>query len=284
MKVGEALSSARGRLAASVTSDAIEAEALVRHALGVDRAALYTSLNKHVDTAVSRDVASLVERRLRGEPLAYVTGRREFYSLEMGVNADVLVPRQETETLVESVIEFVESSGIGGRVMMADVGTGSGAIAVALANELPNATVVGTDLSQGALRVADANRQRHGVSDRVHLVRCDLLGGLGGALDVIVSNPPYIATGDMASLPADVRQEPALALDGGSDGLRVAERLIRQAVGRLAPSGGLFVEIAPEQARPVAEIAQRLMPGCRVSFADDLSKTPRVAVIRPGPR
>ena len=180
--------------------------------------------------------------------------------MDLQVTPDVLVPRQETETLVEKVVEFVESRGRGERVTIVDVGTGSGAIAAALATQLQNATVIGTDLSVRALKVADANLRRLGLHHRVHLVLCDLLDCLDGPFDVIVSNPPYIATADMDGLPADVQREPALSLDGGSDGLRVTERLVRQSAARLAPGGGLFVEIDPNQARLVAEIARSRMP------------------------
>ena len=283
MRVAEALASTRSRLEAATPDAAIEAEVLVRRASRMDRAALYASLNEPVAPAVWQEVASLLERRLSGEPLAYITERREFYGLDLQVTPDVLVPRQETETLVEKVVEFVESRGRGERVTIVDAGTGSGAIAAALATQLQNATVIGTDLSVRALKVADANLRRLGLGARVHLVRCDLLDGLDGLFDVIVSNPPYIATYDMDGLPADVRREPALSLDGGFDGLRVTERLVRQSADRLAPGGGLFVEIAPNQARLVAEMARSRMPRSIMTVADDLMGAPRVVMVQPGP-
>ena len=282
MKVAEALASTRRSLAAATPDASIEAEVLVRHASRLDRAALYASLSEPLDSTVWQEVASLVHRRLDGEPLAYITGRREFYGLELQITPDVLVPRQETETLAEKVVEFVESRGRGERATIVDVGTGSGAIAAALATQLQNATVIGTDLSPRALRVADGNLRRLGLRHRVHLVLCDLLDCLEGPFDVIVSNPPYVATADMDGLPADVRREPALSLDGGVDGLRVTERLVRQSADRLAPGGGLFVEIAPEQARRVAEMAGWRIPGCSVAVADDLTGATRAVVIEPG--
>ena len=283
MRVAEALASTRSSLEPATPDAAVEAEVLVRHASHLDRASLYASLNEPVASAVWQEVASLVDRRLSGEPLAYITGRREFYGLDLRVTPDVLVPRQETETLVERVVEFVESRGRGERATIVDVGTGSGAIAAALASQLQDATVIGTDLSVRALKVADGNLRRLGLRHRIHLVMCDLLDGLEGRFDVIVSNPPYIATSDLDGLPADVRREPGLALDGGFDGLRVVERLMRQSVGRLAPGGGLFVEIAPDQARLVAEMARRRMSGSRVTVADDLTGAPRVVVVQSGP-
>ncbi len=283
MKVAEALASTRRSLAAATPDASIEAEVLVRHASRLDRAALYASLSEPVAPAVWQAVGALLQRRLSGEPLAYITERREFYGLELQVTPDVLVPRQETETLVEKADEFVESRGRREGVTIVDVGTGSGAIAAALATQLQNATVIGTDLSVRALKVADANLRRLGLHHRVHLVLCDLLDCLEGPFDVIVSNPPYIATADMDGLPADVRREPALSLDGGFDGLRVTERLVRQSADRLAPGGGLFVEIAPNQARLVAEMSRRRMPRSVVTVADDLMGAPRVVVVQPGP-
>ena len=282
MRVAEALASTRSSLEAATPDAAIEAEVLVRHAARLSRAALYASLNEPVDSAVWQEVASLVDRRLSGEPLAYITGRREFHGLDLQVTPDVLVPRHETETLVERVVEFVELRGRGSGVTIVDVGTGSGAIAAALATQLQDATVIGTDLSVRALKVADRNLRRLGLRHRVRLVRCDLLNCLEGPFDVIVSNPPYIATSDMDALPSDVQREPALSLDGGSDGLRVVERLVRQSSDRLVPGGGLFVEIAPAQALQVAEMARRRMPDSRVTVAEDLTGAPRVVVVRSG--
>ena len=282
MRVAEALASTRCSLEAATPDAAIEAEVLVRHASRLDRAALYASLNEPVVPAVWQEVASLVDRRLSGEPLAYVTGQREFYGLDLQITPNVLVPRQETETLVDEVVEFVESRGRVAAVRIADVGTGSGAIAASLATQLRNATIVATDLSVRALKVADANLRCLGLRHRVHLVLCDLLDGLDGPFDVIVSNPPYIPTADMDALPSDVRREPALSLDGGVDGLRVVERLVRQSADRLTPGGGLFVEIAPDQAPLVAEMARRRMPGFRATIADDLAGAPRVVAVQSG--
>lgn len=282
MRVAEALASTRRSLEAATPDAAIEAEVLVRHASRLGRAALYASLNDPVVPVVWQEVASLVDRRLSGEPLAHITGRREFYGLDLQITPEVLVPRQETETLVDEMVEFVESRGRGAEVRIADVGTGSGAIAAALATQLRNATVVATDLSVRALKVADGNLRRLGLRHRVHLVLCDLLDGLDGPFDVIVSNPPYIATADMDALPSDVQREPALSLDGGVDGLRVVERLVRQSADRMTPGGGLFVEIAPDQARLVAEMARSRMPGSRVTVADDLTGAPRVVAVQSG--
>ncbi|MDA1348008.1 MAG: peptide chain release factor N(5)-glutamine methyltransferase [Chloroflexi bacterium] len=285
MNVGGVLASTRKQLESTVDDAGIEAEVLLRHASGMDRVGLYASLNEPIEPPAALQLSALVRRRLGGEPLAYIIGRREFYGFDLQVTPDVLVPRQETESLVDTVIEFIASRTPDGRANIADVGTGSGAIAVALARQLPHATVIATDISAPALSVADANRRLNSVADRVHLVQCDLLRGLDGPFDAIVSNPPYIATSELSGLPADVRSEPARALDGGVDGLKITERLVRQSLGRLTPSGGLFVEIAPEQAEPIAVLVRRWMQGFRISIINDLSGSPRVAAIqsdRPG--
>lgn len=285
MNVGGVLASTRKQLESAVLDAGIEAEVLLRHASGKDRVGLYASLNEPIEPPAALQLSALVRRRLGGEPLAYIIGRREFYGLDLQVTPDVLVPRQETESLVDTAIEFIASRTLDGWANIADVGTGSGAIAVALARQLPHATVIATDISTPALLVADANRRLNSVADRVHLVQCDLLRGLDGPFDAIVSNPPYIATSELSGLPADVRTEPAQALDGGVDGLKITERLVRQSLGRLTPNGGLFIEIAPEQAGPIAVLVDRWMPGFRTLIIDDLSGSPRVAAIqsaRPG--
>ena len=285
MNVGGVLASTRKQLESAVLDAGIEAEVLLRHASGKDRVGLYASLNEPIEPPAALQLSELVRRRLGGEPLAYIIGRREFYGLDLQVTPDVLVPRQETESLVDTAIEFIASRTLDGWANIADVGTGSGAIAVALARQLPHATVIATDISAPALLVADANRRLNSVADKVHLVQCDLLRGLDGPFDAIVSNPPYIATSELSGLMADVRTEPAQALDGGVDGLKVTERLVRQSLGRLTPNGGLFIEIAPEQAGPIAVLVDRWMPGFRTLIIDDLSGSPRVATIqsdRPG--
>ncbi len=242
---------------------------LVRHALGVDRARYFASLADAVPPEARRTAMAFVRRREEGEPLAYITGHREFYGLEFRVDRRALIPRQETETLVDCVIEHCAALGGDGAVSVADVGTGSGAIAVAVAVCVPNATVTAIDVDAGALEVADANRRRHGVEGRVRLALGDLLAPLSAPVDVIVSNPPYIRSGDMAVLPREVRSEPAGALDGGADGLRVVRRLLADAPARLNAGGALFVEIAPEQLGEVRRLARRIFPGARVTHRED---------------
>ena len=275
----EAWAGARDRLADAGLADAsLEAEVLLRSALGIDRTGFLASLGDTVPNDRLLASEKLLARRLGGEPLAYVVGTREFYGLEIAVDPSVLIPRQETEHLVDAVVDYSRRRG-DPQIDVADVGAGSGAIAVAVAHHLPAATVYATDVSASALRVADANRRRHGVADRVRLLEGDLLAALPGPVDVVVSNPPYIPTGDLASLPPDVRREPVEALDGGPDGLCVTRRLVRGAPGYLRAGGRLIVEMAPDQRDAVAAEASRSFPGAEAGFERDLSGNPRLLVV-----
>ena len=280
MRVSESWACAGAELSRRGVDDpTLEAEVLVRHVLGLSRAQLFSTLNDGVTVEHRREIDQVVERRSGGEPLAYIRGFREFYGLDFMVNPHVLVPRQETETLVDLVLE-ASSRSRREELQVADVGTGSGAIAVAVAANLPLARVFATDASPDALRVADANRRRHRVSDRVRLLLGDLLDPVPSPVDVIVSNPPYIRRGDLDGLPDSVRREPAMALDGGSDGLGPTIRLIRTAPPLLNPGGVLIVEIDPEQLEPVSGYAQSQFPSGQVEYRCDLLGMPRAVVVR----
>ncbi len=214
----------------------LDAEVLLAHVLQTSRVALYTGFDKPLEEPELARYRELIKRRLAGEPVAYLIGEQEFWSLPLAVDPRVLIPRRDTETLVEV------GKRAGGR-RIADVATGSGAVALALAKELPEATVVATDASEDALAVARANVARHGLEGRVELRAGDLVAPLAAeTFDLIVSNPPYVRTGDLAGLSAEVRREPRRALDGGADGLDVLRRLIPAARDRLAEGGALAVE------------------------------------------
>ena len=268
---------ARSRLErAGIDDAALESEVMLRHALGVDRAAFFAALEEHPDSSALRRADSLVERRERGEPLAYMLGRREFYALDILVTPAVLIPRQETELLVDSILEI----GAGRPdLAVADVGTGSGAIAVAAAVNLPSCRVYATDTSEAALRVAGDNCRMHGVEDRIELRHGDLLDPLDVRVDVIASNPPYVMTGEIEGLGREIGREPVEALDGGPDGLDVIRRLFEQAPAALRPGGAMLVEIDPRQLQPVISLAAAAFPGGRVSHRRDLSGRPRLVVV-----
>ena len=264
---------------AGIADTEIEAEALLRHMLGLDRATFFARLNEPVPFEQAALAEGLAERRAGGEPLGYITGRREFYGLEFLVDRRVLVPRQETELLVDLALAACATR-YGKRAVVADVGTGSGAIAVTLATRLPDAVVYATDVSGGALEVAGANAKRHGVAERVRLLHGDLLSPLPERADVIVSNPPYIPTGEHSGLPRDVQREPFLALDGGPDGMEVIARLLEQAPRYLEAGGAMFVEMAPEQSADVTRMAERRFPSAKVEVVRDAAGQYRVLGVR----
>lgn len=232
----------------------LDAEVLLAHALGTTRVGLYTAFDKPLQEEELARYRELVRRRLFGEPVAYLVGEQEFWSLALHVDARVLVPRRDTETLVEVALELARAPAADEVRRIADVATGSGAVALALAKELPEASVVATDASADALAVAAANVARHDLGGRVTLAQGDLLAPLEAApapFDLIVSNPPYVPAGEMDRLQAEVRREPRLALDGGPDGLDVVRRLVPAAFARLRPGGALAVEHGHDQGAAV---------------------------------
>jgi release factor glutamine methyltransferase len=221
----------------------LDAELLLAHVLERDRVGLYTHFDQPLQAGELTAYRELIKRRLAGEPVAYLVGKKEFRSLELVVDARVLVPRPDTEATVELALSF-------GGSRIADVGTGSGAIALALKKALPEATVTAVDRSPEAAEVARANAAQLGLA--VEVLVGDLLQPIPGSLDLVVSNPPYIPEGEIASLAPEVRREPRLALDGGADGLDVIRRLIPAAWERLDAGGALVMEVGAGQAPAVA--------------------------------
>jgi release factor glutamine methyltransferase len=243
----------QGRFAErGIATPRLDAELLLAHVLGRDRVALYTHFDQPLEAAELTAYRELIKRRIGGEPVAYLVGRKEFRSLELGVDARVLVPRPDTECVVELALEL---AGEAPRVV--DVGTGSGAIALALKHERPAATVIAIDRSPDAAEVARGNAARLGLD--VEVLVGDLLAPVAarGPIDVVVSNPPYIPSGELAGLPVEVRREPRLALDGGADGLDVIRRLAAEAHPLLAPGGALVLEVGAGQAPTVAALLDR---------------------------
>ncbi len=231
-----------------------EAELLLMHVVGVDRAWLYAHGDDGADAAALATFRSLIARRAAGEPLAYLIGRREFWSLDMLVTPDVLIPRPETELLVELALQRIPQSE---KVDLADLGTGSGALALALAQERPRARVLATDASAAALTVACDNAQRLGIRN-IEFAQGDWCAALGGRrFDVIVSNPPYIATSDRHLQQGDLRFEPAVALVSGADGLDAIRIIARGAPAHLQPRGWLLLEHGYDQGAEVREILER---------------------------
>jgi release factor glutamine methyltransferase len=258
-----------------------DAELLLLHVLGIDRASLIAYPERLLSDTQLAQFQRLVERRKRFEPIQYITGEREFYGLRFSVTPDVLIPRPETEHLVEAALERIPADR---PFEIADVGTGSGAIAVALAVARPMAKIAALDISTAALEVAKRNATAHGVAERVRFLESDLLEAVAErAFDMIVSNPPYIGDAERETLDAEVREfEPAGALFAGPSGLEIYERLIPQAAERLREGGWLLLEIGAGQESPL----RRLLPDWSgVGFVDDLQGIPRVALAQrmPGP-
>ncbi len=279
MKLGEALFSVREQLVEIGSYDArIEAEVILCHVLGIDRATMLRDLQESLIMEQEDLVTTLVKRRIEGEPLSYITGTREFYALSFEITEDVLIPRQETELLVEAVIKFSKKRDCA-LLNIADVGTGSGAIAIAIAVNIPFACVTAIDISQKALEVADVNRRTHGVLDRVSLRLGNLLEPLSGEMNIIVSNPPYIPEGAIDGLQREVLREPRLALDGGPDGLRVIRNLLRQAKLKLSSLGMMVFEIDPTQARKTSKLSKKMFPNASITVLDDLSGEHRAILI-----
>jgi release factor glutamine methyltransferase len=224
---------------------------LVAHALGLPRVQLYVQFDRPLVPDELAAIRDLIKRRQAGESVAYLVGKKEFWGLDFAVDARVLVPRPDTETLIEEARERVQGLE---SLRIADVGTGSGAIALTLAKLFPQAAVLATDLSPAALEVARANAERLGLA--VTFAEGDLAAPLAAEapFSLIAANLPYIPSSEMATLPPEVKSEPALALDGGPDGLGLVRRLVADAPGLLAPGGALALEIGAGQAGATAEL------------------------------
>jgi release factor glutamine methyltransferase len=273
----QALAQARGTLADNNIDDAtLEGEILLRHVLGINRSQLFADLDGNVSPARAENLEQLLERRLSGEPSAYITGHREFYGLDFKVNRHVLIPRPESELLVEKALSLCRSHAMS---IIADIGTGCGAIAISLAKNLPSATIYATDISPQALEVAGENCRRHGVTDKVVLLQGDMLGVLPEPVDLIVANLPYVRE---AELPGSgpLSFEPRLALNGGKDGLDRIKFLCRQAGDKLRNNGSMLLEIGQGQTKAVKAIMHESFPSALIEIDRDLAGIERVISLR----
>ena len=273
MTRGEALKRARELLARHHIEDAaLEAELLLRHTLKIDRAQLLSEPDCELKQRHGDTYKTFIKRRIKGEPSAYITGHREFFGLDFYVDKHVLIPRPETELLVEQAILHAKNYW---HPVIVDVGTGSGAIGVSLAKYLPDAEIYAVDISKAALKAAKRNCLEHGVGDRVTLLRGDLLEPVPVQVDIIVANLPYVLTADVPQVNT-FGFEPALALDGGTDGMDVVKRLCLQAKDRLRPGGCLLLEIGMGQSQKTSAILQELYPAANIEIMLDLSGMARV--------
>jgi release factor glutamine methyltransferase len=320
ISVAEALTWAAAQLRATSDTSRLDAELLLAHVLGWSRARVLAERRAPLSEAQQAAFRDLVARRATLEPIAYLIGHREFYGLDFIVDHHVLIPRPETELLVEHAIAVArrmttdqgdarqkaqgrlkapvagrsspvfesermavadhsspDLSGGEGSVVVADIGAGSGCIAVALAIHLPGALVYAVDISSEALGVAQRNVERHGVVGRVRLIKSDLLDALPEPVDILVSNPPYTI---LSAIDAGVRRhEPHLALDGGAEGLDVYRRLLAAAPAKLRPGGAVLLEIGATQGAAVADLARMHFPAARIEVYQDVAGLDRVVVV-----
>lgn len=301
MQIREALKQGIARLdSASVPSSSLAAELLLIHALGRNRTWLYTHPEEPLDASDAEKYLALIARRTAGEPTQYIVGKQEFWGLEFEVTPAVLIPRPETEHLIEVVIERLGVAKRNAELRIADVGTGSGCIAVALAKEFPSAQITATDISPAALEVAKRNATRHNVADRLEFAEADLLqcavhqspianhqprfshesqvtSHESRLFDLIASNPPYIADSEVATLQREIREhEPHAALFAGPTGLEIYERLIEQAESHLVPGGFLILELGYGAAESAREMVDARGAWRNITITNDLAGIPRV--------
>jgi len=277
----ETLHQASTTLASAAIEDAsLEAELLLMHLLGIDRVQLYSRLDEELPPSDARTLDQLLKRRLGHEPIAYIIGHREFFGNDFYVASGVLIPRPESELLLDKALDFVSFRFPHRAPVVADIGTGCGAIAISLALLLPQAKIYATDISPRALEITAKNCDRHRVRDRVHPLKGDLLDPLPEPVDIIIANLPYVKDSDLSHLSAEIREfEPLSALAGGEDGLDKVRQLLSQVGGKLCPGGLVLVEIAAGQGQAVASWARSLFPEARVELANDLGGWERVLCV-----
>ncbi|NLJ81124.1 MAG: peptide chain release factor N(5)-glutamine methyltransferase [Firmicutes bacterium] len=275
--IGELIKLSAGYLTEKgCSSPRLDAELLLGHVLGLDRLSLYLNLDKPLNKKEVDEYRALIGQRGQRVPVPHLTGEREFYSLALSVSPQVLIPRPETELLVDKVLELIEPAE---PVWILDLGTGSGAIALALACQDPNIFVTAADLSAAALRVAEKNAEQLEMNAQIDFIESDLFENIQGKYNVICSNPPYIPRAQLAQAMPEVRKEPALALDGGEDGLVFYRRILNQAASFLEHSGFVVLEIGCDQARHVREIGEQRGLSWQETVRDYAGKD-RVVVFR----
>ena len=268
--------------AAGIPDSRLEAEVMVMNLMRMPRQDLFSHQENEVAPQQEQELAATVERRLTREPLAYILGYREFYGINLLVNSNVLVPRPETESLVEHAL-FMSLMGMETtELVIADVGTGTGAIAINLAIHLPAARIYAIDSADAVLDVAAYNIRAHNVADRVTLGKGDLLEPLQEPVDLIVANLPYIPTSRIPTLQPEVQWEPKTALDGGEDGLDLIRRLLSQAPSKVKEQATILLELDPEQVPAVEELAKQHFPQATTSVEQDLARQDRIFVISLG--
>ena len=283
MTLRQRLLDARARLiSAGVEQNeaVLDTNLLARHVLGWTRSQMLMRQDEPLPEGFEESFNALIERRARREPAAYIRGLQEFWSRDFEVTPDVLIPRPESELIVEELFTLlpIDAPALPRRV--ADIGTGSGCLAISVAAERPLVHVVATDISRGALDVARNNAARAGVSPRIEFLECAYLSGVAGSFDFILSNPPYVSDREYEELPPEVREyEPAIALMAGTDGLRDIVQILDISASRLKPGGTLLMEIGHRHAAALEELIKRFPALTLKGISNDLQRIPRVAIV-----
>ena len=272
----------RGLEAIGIPDSRLEAEVMVMNVMRLPRQDIFAHQEDEVSGQQERELAEMVRRRLTREPLAYILGYKEFYGINLLVNSNVLIPRPETETMVEHAL-FMALMGMESReLVVADVGTGTGNIAINLAIHLPAAHIYALDVEDAVLDVTSYNIRAHNVADRITLAKGDLLEPLPEPVDLVVANLPYIPTRRIPTLQPEIQWEPSGALDGGDEGLDLLRRLISQADSKLKEQAVMLLELDPEQVAPVETFVKEYLPGATTSVEQDLARQDRIFVITRG--
>ena len=280
MNLWEALQEGKRLLSPVSDEPGVEAELLLRHVLHFDRGQLYRRLTEELERTFEESYRSLLSRRAAHEPTPYILGHKEFFGLDFEVTPAAIIPRPETEALVEEAIAFVQNRPVDQLVAIADVGTGCGTIAVTLASLLPTAQLIAIDSSAEALALALRNAAQRPAAQPIRFLQGDLLDPVDPPLDLIVANLPYIPTARWAQLPPEIRdREPREGLDGGPDGMFQIARLLAMAPAYLADEGGIILEIGDEQGPKATTLGLEAFPDAEVKIVKDLAGLDRVLVI-----
>ncbi len=259
----------------------IEAELLVMKAVGITRPTLYAFPDRLVTSQESKTLKEDLDRRLSGEPWAYISGFREFYGIKFSVNPGVFIPRPETELIIDLAIQFANEMSLADNTLdIADIGTGTGAIAIATSLQLPKASIYAIDISNKALENARANCEMHQVQDRVTLLEGSLLEPLNTNVDIIISNPPYIPRNDIVDLPIEVRQEPLESLDGGLDGLDFIRIILRDGLQKLRIPGAFILEFSPLQSSEMHILCNDMLNMYNWQISQDLAGRDRILSVQ----
>lgn len=278
VSIGSALSEAARTLAANISEPRLDAALLLSHVIGRDRAFLIAHPEVTIAGPQLKEFEELIARRAQGEPLQYLTGHQEFFKLDFEVTPDVLIPRPETELIVEAALELVDPNAA---FAFADLGIGSGCLAVSILNECRKARALGIDISEQALRITQRNAERHRVANRLSLIQSDLFDAISVTemFDLIVSNPPYVSDDEMKTLQREVQREPRAALAGGSDGLALIRRLLLEAPGHLRRGGYLIFEFGINQDVSIRDLVDREVWKL-IEIRNDLQQIPRMIVLQ----